>query len=551
MNGDESETNKAAILLALKVNQTEALASDGAVTNLTTGHTTTNDAGNYNWTGTITADTDAAAALNNYTLASTASSATGTSIVNKAKLTGVTLSDIERTYGNDTITSGGYSATAFEGLVNGDTLDSVKDSVTITETADGAVDGRARGTFTNNTGNYTWSGNVTEKTGADGKGLLTNYILGDDGSLTNSANSKVNKASMTVTLNDVQRTYGSATQTDGKTYGIKSIATNNTNGDDLSDLKNLLTMSSISDGALSTESGKTTNDANHEDDAQRYYSWTANVSGDTSTDGAKLNNNYTLTINAGNSEVTTAPLSAVLSNVKRKYGSKDVLTDNTKYDISHVEGATNGDTLDAIKAALSEIDAATIDDGALTGNPEGKVTKDVGTYSWTAHVSADHMHPILRNYDFDTKAQGTSIVEKATLNVELSEVARYEGSTDLVNNTSYKVESMSDAKNGDNFSNATLTHIKDGALTADGKGTNGVGSYDWTAELSGDDAVAKILSNYEIVMGKGVSTVLERPISDEDTEQTRYFFRDAPWDRNEDARERKAQLHFIAGGMRL
>ncbi len=754
-NGDDASAIKNALTATKK--------TDTALTGATSGRVTENAGGNYTWSADISGTADI---LKNYNVPTSADG--GTSTVNKAKLTGVTLSGIERTYGNDTITSGGYSATAFTGLVNGDTFTDVKDFVTITKTADGAVDGigRAKGTKTNDAGNYTWSGTVSEKTGADGKGLLTNYDLGDNASLTANANSKVNKASMTVTLSDVERVYGSATQKEGKTYGITSIATDNLNGDSLDTLKGLLTMSSIADGATNgiTEEdkakGKYTNAANHEDDAQRYYSWTANVSGNNTTEGTRLNNNYNLTITAGNSEVTTAPLSAVLSEVKRKYGRKNVFMDNTKYEISHVEGATNGDTLDAIKEALSEIDTSTIKDGALTGNTEGKVTEDVGTYSWTADVSADHTHLILRNYDFDTRAQGKSVIVKATLTdawlsavsrtygnadktgdytisaleglmngdtvsdiinqlaitvkkdhavtgetsdrvtenageyiwnadisakrdaqgnslltnykvtsqdstmnkdgksivnqatltglslsdvertygnadltnntkyaitgftglvngdmfadvkdsvsitgtrdtavdglasgkitadvgdyewaptltaaftnyvletnpmisggvskvnkaaltVLLSEVQRYEGSADLINGTSYG-KTITGAVNGDDLSAVTLTVLTDGALTAGG--TNGVGEYDWTAKLSGDDAVAQILSNYEIVMGTGVSAVLERPIDETDTEQTKYFFRDAPWDRNEDARERKARLHFIAGGLRL
>ena len=242
-----------------------------------------------------------------------------------------------------------------------------------------------------------------------------------------------------------------------------------------------------------------------------------------------------------------------LSDIERTYGN-DTITSGG-YSATAFEGLVNGDEISDI---INQLVIDVKKDNAVTGETSGKVTNNAGKYTWNADVKAkkdNQGNSLLTNYiitsnDSGINKDGDSIVNKAKLNVALSEVAHYEGSADLVNNTSYD-KTITGATNGDDLSKATLTHIKDGALTADGKGTNGVGSYDWTAELSGDDAGARILSNYEIVMGTGVSTVLERPIHEKDTEQTRYFFRDAPWDRNEDARERKAQLHFIAGGLRL
>lgn len=60
--------------------------------------------------------------------------------------------------------------------------------------------------------------------------------------------------------------------------------------------------------------------------------------------------------------------------------------------------------------------------------------------------------------------------------------------------------------------------------------------------------------NYKITFTPGTLTVKDLPsgmpdISD--SERWNTLLRDTPWDRNRNFRERKAEVHFLAGGMTL
>ncbi|WP_418948458.1 filamentous hemagglutinin N-terminal domain-containing protein, partial [Phascolarctobacterium succinatutens] len=174
------------------------VTGDGA-TDEVSGSKVTNDAGNYEWTGS--ASTTNAGLGKNYNLVVTAN---GKSKVEKATLN-VGLNDVVRTYGNATITSGGYSASNITGLVNGDSYDA--SAITVNKTSDGAIDGVSGSRVTNDAGNYEWTGSAS----------TTNAGLGKNYNLVVTANGKstVEKATLNVGLNDVYRTYGNATITSG------------------------------------------------------------------------------------------------------------------------------------------------------------------------------------------------------------------------------------------------------------------------------------------------------------------------------------------------
>ena len=60
--------------------------------------------------------------------------------------------------------------------------------------------------------------------------------------------------------------------------------------------------------------------------------------------------------------------------------------------------------------------------------------------------------------------------------------------------------------------------------------------------------------NYNIKFTPGTLTVKDLPsgVPDiPDKERWNSLLRDAPWDRNRNFRERKAEVHFLAGGMTL
>ena len=89
-----------------------AVTGDGALTGTSTGKVT-NDADTYKWNADVAAANDKL--KQNYKLVVDG----GASVVKQATLQ-VSLNDVVRTYGNATITSGGYSAGSISGLGNGD-----------------------------------------------------------------------------------------------------------------------------------------------------------------------------------------------------------------------------------------------------------------------------------------------------------------------------------------------------------------------------------------------------------------------------------------------
>uniref|UniRef100_UPI0026EEFB27 beta strand repeat-containing protein n=1 Tax=Phascolarctobacterium succinatutens TaxID=626940 RepID=UPI0026EEFB27 len=125
------------------------VTGDGALTGASTGKVT-NDADAYKWNADVAAANDKL--KQNYKLVVDDG---GASVVKQATLQ-VSLNDVVRTYGNATITSGGYSASGIEGLVNGDSYDA--GDVKVTVNSDGAIDGVSGSKVTNDVdNNYTWS----------------------------------------------------------------------------------------------------------------------------------------------------------------------------------------------------------------------------------------------------------------------------------------------------------------------------------------------------------------------------------------------------------
>ena len=340
VNGDSYDAS------AITVNKT----SDGALTGASTGKVT-NDAGDYTWSGTLT--TDDARLDKNYRLELKGD---GKSVVGKATLN-VGLSDVYRTYGNATITSGSYSAGNITGLVNGDSYNASDFRVTVN--SDGAIAGVTGDRVTNDHGEYTWSGTVE----AANAGLNKNYdlVVNDIGV------SKVKKATLNVSLNDVVRTYGNAKITSGS-YSASGV-TGLVNGDSYSagDVKVTVT----SDGAIDGVSGsKVTNNAGD-------YTWT----GSASTTNAGLNKNYDLVVTAnGKSMVEKANLVVNLNDITRVYGNLNAKDYSNAFTFGENAGLVNGDN-------GLVIDAKT--DGAIAGGTLTNVekTNNVGSYSWSGSAS--------------------------------------------------------------------------------------------------------------------------------------------------------------------
>ena len=69
-----------------------------------------------------------------------------------------------------------------------------------------------------------------------------------------------------------------------------------------------------------------------------------------------------------------------------------------------------------------------------------------------------------------------------------------------------------------------------------------------------DGVLNSLFKNYNVTFKPGTLTVVEWPadvVEPPVDEHWNFLFDDNPWDRNRDFRERKAEVHFVAGGMTL
>ena len=462
VNGDNYDAS------AITVNKT----SDGAIAGVS-GSKVTNDAGGYTWSGDLT--TDNAALKNNYKLELKED---GKSVVGKAKLN-VGLSDVYRTYGNAKITSGSYSAGNITGLVNGDNYDASYFKVTVN--SDGAIAGVTGDRVTNDHGDYTWSGTVE----VANAGLNKNYDLVVNGK----ANSYVGKAQLSVSLNDVVRTYGNATITSGG-YGVSGI-TGLVNGDgyNAGDVKVTVT----GDGAIAGVSGsRVTNNAGN-------YEWT----GSASTTNAGLDKNYNLVVTAnGKSKVEKATLNVGLNDVVRTYGNATITSGG--YSAGNITGLVNGDSYDA-----SAITVNKTSDGAIAGVSGSKVTNDAGNYEWTGSASTTNAG-LGKNYNLVVTANGKSKVEKANLVVNLNDITRVYGNLDAKDyRNAFTFGNNAGLVNGDN--GLVINADKDGAIAGgtltNVEKTNNVGNYEWNGTASGVD---NLNTNYNVQINAGKSDLCSR-----------------------------------------
>ena len=498
VNGDSYDAS------AIKVNKT----SDGAVDKLASGKTT-NDAGNYEWSGTLT--TDNAALKNNYKLELKED---GKSVVGKATLN-VGLSDVYRTYGNATITSGSYSAGNITGLVNGDNYDASDFKVTVN--SDGAIAGVTGDRVTNDHGDYTWSGTVE----VANAGLNKNYDLVVNGN----GNSYVGKAQLSVSLNDVVRTYGDTSFTDGTSYGIKNHDAL-VNGDEGTvSIKE----GAITDGGLVDNNSKTNNKGN--------YKWTVGENGIVAENVANFAKNYDIKVTAGNSKVNPKKIYLNNINVSTIYGSKEGLKADGNVSLQD-NSIVYGDQVSLKDGASVSYKA----DGEYAANKGGRDTADVGEYRGNVAVTgAELAGNELGNYELVNKATGDITVTPAKLTFVVDDKTITQG---VPAEYTGKANGLT---NGD-----TLAGIGVGGYELDSS-VNPliVGVYEdkigvlinGSLHLTGGDG---LLGNYKVEIDPGTLTVLAsfNPADD-------YWFGTAPWDKERNLRERKAEFHYVAGGMSL
>ena len=462
----------------VKVTVTGDGATDGV-----SGSKVTNDAGGYTWSGDLT--TENAALKNNYKLELKEN---GKSVVGKATLN-VGLSDVVRTYGNATITSGSYSAGNITGLVNGDNYDASDFKVTVN--SDGAIAGVTGDRVTNDHGDYTWSGTVE----VANAGLNKNYDLVVNGN----GNSYVGKAQLSVSLNDVVRTYGNTSFTDGTSYGIKNHDAL-VNGDE-----GILSIKegAITDGGLVDNNSKTNNKGN--------YKWTVGENGIFAENVANFAKNYDIKVTAGNSKVNAKKIYLNNINASTTYGSKEGLKADGNVSLQD-NSIVYGDQVSLKDGASVSYKA----DGEYAANKGGRDTADVGEYRGNVAVTgAELAGNELGNYELVNEATGDITVKKATLNVGLNDVVRTYGDTSFTDGTGYGIKDHDALVNGDKGTvSLNKDAITDGGLVDNNSKTNNKGDYKWNVGENGivADGVTNFAKNYDIQVTAGNSKVNAKKI---------------------------------------
>lgn len=276
------------------------------------------------------------------------------------------------------------------------------------------------------------------------------------------------------------------------------------------------------------------------------------------TDGNPNNLGYDVDINV---TVDRAKLTVTGTDVKHIYGKPD-LSEGSSYG-ANIRGWVGNDK------GQYQLDNSSISDGGLVkDSTTGKVTKNVNyrseqdkdtPYNWTGTVTLEG--ELAKNYTFDTSVApdnatsrtvtvtGNSYITPAQLTIHANDTKVYAGWTPKYDGTAGKLV------NGDSWD------VHFGILTADKPKESQEGKYQiiglWvngTTFLpltSNQLTEPNFLKNYNIDVKPGTLTVVDGVPPVEPDSHLDYFLKDAPWDRQENFRERKAEIHFIAGGMTL
>ncbi len=304
-------------------------------------------------------------------------------------------------------------------------------------------------------------------------------------------------------------------------------------------------------------------------DAGDYYNWIASAQIAAGNDGNPNNLGYDIDFKDNEITIGKATIKVTLEDIYRIYGNSQMYTDK-----DHTKTANGYDSFWSL-GTTTEVAGATDDlknvsitvtsssDGAVNNLAPGKTTtNNVGDYNWGVTVDISN---ISQNYQLEGAGntatshsftgEGKSHVGKADLNITAGSDTIYVGGTPHFSGT------VDHFVNGDSFhidfglsaDNADLPQIADTH--------NGVVGfwYDNRFYTSGTQGLQDLFGgNYNVTFKPGTLTVLALPDGMPDIPEIpgienhwNGLLGDNPWDRNRDFRERKAEIHYIAGGMTL
>ena len=292
-----------------------------------------------------------------------------------------------------------------------------------------------------------------------------------------------------------------------------------------------------------------------------------------STDGTFNPNNLgydiVYTAKTGNTddgiEIDKATINISLDDINRIYGNSTInnsntssIKDNNGYGYTYE--IINGNLTDEMKAELSNsgIIFEQKTDGAVDNVTGNKVTEKVGDYTWSADFTLNGANE--NNYEFIVNGQslntitisdGVSKVTQADLTITVDDKTTVPGVLPGFTGT------VNGLTNGDNLNYTFGLGPNGSIINIDGVYTDVIGIVvdGQFYELGNADWSQGIFANYNVKYQMGDLTVSEQLMPDipEDWPHNRwnYLFNDAPFDRNKDFRERKAEVNFVDGGMEI
>ena len=381
---------------------------------------------------------------------------------------------------------------------------------------------------TNNKGTYNWYADVKLD-----DSLTRNYEFQNDGvsSEKTTVHGKSNVSARKVYLNNINAklTYGSSDAINEHINGVVSIK----------DLANAIVYGDnvkLADGAVvNVKDGSryATNKGNRNTADAGIYADSLKIDNAKLTGDANKLGNYELVNDAtGSITVDQATMHVKLNDVERTYGNTAITSGS--YSASSITGLVNGDSYNA-----SDVKVTVTGDGALTGNTEGKVTNNFGAYTWSGTLTTDNAG-LNKNYKLELKGDGVSKVEKATLKFVVDDKiitqnvpAEYTGTANGLTNGDTLAGIGVGGYELDSSVNPLIIGVYEDKI---GVLING------SLHLTGSDS---LLQNYRVEINPGTLTVLIGSNPND------YWFGAAPWDKERNLRERKAEFHYVAGGMSL
>lgn len=269
-------------------------------------------------------------------------------------------------------------------------------------------------------------------------------------------------------------------------------------------------------------------------------------------------------------EIGKATINIDLGKVEHTYGNADVIngTGNFKNEAGYGFNITNSNLTQEMKDELNDKGLGFVfeKDNALTGDTSGRVTEDVkdGGYTWSANFELSE--ELKKNYQFDdngsatlNKADGQSIVNQAKLEISVDDaetmpgvVPNFTGTNiqqglvngDVAGNYDYALDSSVDINVDDIYTD------KIGISFGNSETYYDLDNVDWST-IPGWE----FLKNYDINFDPGTLTVDSEVMPDlpDNWPNNRwdYLFGDNPFDRNENFRERKAEVNFVDGAMEI